>query len=153
MRACSGRWHRPPVPRRAGGIQEPEITVIENDLARQILLGLTAAVFALLAVRSAWVPARVARELGYTLHGANAYSELHAIYVGLWLAHAALGGWAMLHVDQALLGDILALLVLGQPLGRLIALPRYGWPQGPLLAFFALEVVGGAALLCVRPAG
>ena len=127
--------------------------MIEHDLARQILLGLTALVFLLLALRSALVPDTVARELGYALNGANAYSELHAIYVGLWLAHAALGGWAMLHVDQALLGDILALLVLGQPLGRLIALPRYGWPQGPLLAFFVLEVVGGAALLCVRPAG
>ena len=127
--------------------------MIEHDLTRQILLGLTALVFLLLALRSALVPDTVARELGYSLNGANAYSELHAIYVGLWLAHAALGGWAMLHVDQALLGDILALLVLGQPLGRLIALPRYGWPQGPLLAFFVLEVVGGAALLCVRPAG
>ena len=127
--------------------------MIEHDLTRQILLGLTALVFLLLALRSALVPDTVARELGYALNGANAYSELHAIYVGLWLAHAALGGWAMLHVDQALLGDILALLVLGQPLGRLIALPRYGWPQGPLLAFFVLEVVGGAALLCVRPAG
>lgn len=127
--------------------------MIENDLARQILLGLTALVFALLALRSAWVPDTVARELGYTLNGANAYSELHAIYVGLWLAHAALGVWAMLHVDQAALGDVLALLVLGQPLGRLVALPRFGWPQGPLMAFFALEVVGGVALLCVRPAG
>ncbi|MBK8068950.1 MAG: DUF4345 family protein [Rhodanobacteraceae bacterium] len=127
--------------------------MFESDLARQILLGLTAAVFALLALRSAWVPDSVARELGYTLDGANAYSELHAIYVGLWLAHAGLGLWAMLHVEQAVLGDILALLVLGQPLGRLLALPRHGWPQGPLLVFFALEVVGGVALLCVRPAG
>lgn len=126
--------------------------MIEHDLTRQVLLGLTALVFLLLALRSALLPDTVARELGYTLDGANAYSELHAIYVGLWLAHAALGGWAMLHVDQALPGDILALLILGQPLGRLIALPRYGWPQGPLLAFFALEVVGGVALLCVRPA-
>lgn len=125
--------------------------MIDSDLARQVLLGLTALVFAALALRTWWVPDTVARELGYGMSDANGYSELHAIYVGLWLMHAALGVWAALHVDQAVLGDILALLLLGQPLGRLIAVPRYGLPRGPLLAFFALEVIGGLALLAVRP--
>ena len=67
------------------------------------------------------------------------------------MMHAALGLWAALHVDQAVLGDILALLVLGQPLGRLIGAPKFGLPRGPLLAFFVLEVAGGLALLAVRP--
>lgn len=125
---------------------------MESDLARQLLLGLTALVFLVLAVRTWWVPDTVAHELGYRVTAANGYSELHAIYVGLWLAHAALAAYALAHVDQAILGDILAVLVLGQPFGRLIALPRHGLPRGPLLAFFALEVVGGIALLAVRPA-
>jgi hypothetical protein len=125
--------------------------MFESDLTRQVLLGLTALVFLLLALRTWWVPDQVAGELGYRISNANGYSELHAIYVGLWLAHAALGGFAMVHVDHAALGDILALLILGQPLGRLIAVPKYGLPGGPLLAFFALEVIGGLALLAVRP--
>lgn len=125
--------------------------MIESDIARQVLLALTALVFLVLAVRSWWLPNTVAKELGYAISGPNGYSELHAIYVGLWLAHAGLGVWAALHIDQAVLGDVLALLILGQPLGRLIAVPRYGWPRGPLLVFFALELVGGLALLLVRP--
>lgn len=125
--------------------------MFESDLARQILLGLTALVFLILAVRTWWVPDQVVGELGYAIKDANGYSELHAIYVGLWLAHAALGVYAMVHVDEGVLGDILALLILGQPLGRLIAMPKHGVPSGPLLAFFVLEVVGGLALLAVRP--
>lgn len=125
--------------------------MIESDIARQVLLALTALVFLVLAIRSWWLPDTVAKELGYSVSGPNGYSEMHAIYVGLWLAHAGVGLWAALHIDQAVLGDVLALLVLGQPLGRLIAVPRYGWPGGPLLAFFALELAGGMALLLVRP--
>ena len=125
--------------------------MIESDIARQILLALTALVFLVLAVRSWWLPDTVANELGYSVSGPNGYSELHAIYVGLWLAHAGLGVWAALQIDQAVFGDVLALLILGQPLGRLIAVPRFGWPRGPLLAFFALELAGGMVLLLVRP--
>ena len=127
--------------------------MLESDLVRQVLLGLTALVFLILALRTWWLPDTVVRELGYEVRDANGYSELHAIYVGLWLMHAALGLWAALHVDQAVLGDILALLILGQPLGRLIAAPKFGLPRGPLLAFFVLEVAGGLALLAVRPGG
>ena len=42
-------------------------------------------------------------------------------------------------------------LVLAQPLGRSVALVRFGMPRGSLLAFFALELVGGLLLLVVRP--
>lgn len=126
--------------------------MFESDIARAVLLWLIAAVFALLAVRSWWTPQAVARELGYEIADRNGWSELHAIYVGLWLAHALLAGYAALHVELAVLGDAIAVLILGQPLGRLIAAPRHGFPRGPLLAFFALEVVGGLLLLAVRPA-
>lgn len=125
--------------------------MFESDLVRQLLLGLVASVFAVLALRSAWTPDAVARELGYAVAERNGYSELHAIYVGLWLAHAALAGYAALHVEIAVLGDALAVLILGQPLGRLIAAPRYGLPGGVLFAFFLLEAVGGLLLLAVRP--
>lgn len=123
----------------------------ESDLIRQFLLGATGLIFLLLAIRAAVQPDAIAREVGLLPSGANGYSELHAIYLGLWLMHALLAGYALLHVQDALPGDVLALLLLGQPLGRLWALPRYGWPQGPLRVFFVLEIIGGAALLLVRP--
>lgn len=125
--------------------------MVESDLIRQCLLGAVALVFLLLALRAALQPDAIAREVGLTPNGANGYSELHAIYLGLWAMHGVLGVYALLHVEQAILGDTLALLLLGQPLGRLWALPRYGWPQGPLRVFFALEIVGALALLAVRP--
>jgi len=53
-----------------------------------------------------------------------------AIYVGLWLAHAALAFYALRHLNQAILADLLALLILAQPFGRLLALPRFG-PHKP----------------------
>jgi hypothetical protein len=125
--------------------------LIESDLARQVLLCLTALTFLVLAVRTVFSPEKVAFELGYTLGGANGYSELFAIYFGLWLASAALALFAAARVDDPLLGDIVALLVLAQPFGRCVALVRFGMPRGPLMVFFALEVVGGLLLLAVRP--
>lgn len=125
--------------------------MIANELPREILLWLIAAVFALLALRTWWTPQAVARELGYAISDRNGWSELHAIYVGLWLAHALLAGYAALHVQTAVLGDAVALLILGQPLGRLIAAPRHGLPRGALFAFFLLELVGGLLLLVLRP--
>lgn len=125
--------------------------MIENDLIRQILLCLTGLTFLVLAVRTVLSPEKVAAELGYTLVGANGHSELYAIYVGLWIASAAFALLAAARVGDALLGDIVAVLVLAQPFGRCIALIRHGMPRGALLAFFALEVVGGVLLLAVRP--
>jgi hypothetical protein len=125
--------------------------MIDSDLTRQVLLCLTALTFLVLAVRTVFSPEKVASELGYTLVGANGHSELFAIYVGLWIASAALSVFAAMRVGDALLGDIVAMLVLAQPFGRCVALIRYGMPRGPLLIFFALEVVGGVLLLAVRP--
>lgn len=124
-----------------------------SDLIRQCLLGATALVFLILAVRTYLQPGKVAEELGYQLSGANGHSELFAIYVGLWLASGAMAAMAAVYVHEALLGDWVALLVLGQPLGRVLAIPRFGLPRGPLLGFFALEIVGGLLLLAVRPGG
>jgi hypothetical protein len=126
--------------------------MIESDIARQVLLCLTALTFVALAIRTLFVPDKVASGLGYTLGGANGYSEIHAIYFGLWLASGALAVFAAMRIHDALLGDIVAFLVLAQPVGRIVALVRYGMPRGALLGFFALEAVGGLLLLAVRPA-
>jgi len=125
--------------------------VIRSDLARRVLLGLTALVFVLIAIRAVYAPEKIASGLGYILTGPNGYSEIHAIYLGVWLATAVLAVLAAVRIRQALLGDLLAMFVLAQPAGRLIALVRFGLPEGPLLAMFALEVVGGLLILWVRP--
>jgi hypothetical protein len=125
--------------------------MIESDFTRQVLLCLTALTFLVLAARTAFSPEKVAAELGYRLDAPNGYSELYAIYFGLWVATGALAIYAALRADQALPGDIVATLVLAQPVGRGVALVRFGMPRGSLLAFFALELVGGLLLLAVRP--
>ncbi len=124
--------------------------MIELDWLRQVLLILVALAFGALAVRTWIQPALVAAELGFELRPPNGYSELYAIYVGLWGAIAALAVHAAMHVNEPRLGDIVALLILAQPVGRLIAVRRHGWPQGALAGFFTLELVGGGVLLLVR---
>ena len=125
--------------------------MIRSDLARRVLLGLTAAVFVAIAARGVLAPAQMAAGLGYSLSAPNGYSEFYAIYLGLWLATAALAILAAVRIRQPQLGDLLALLVLAQPVGRLYAAALYGLPQGPLLAIFGLELIGGLLVLGVRP--
>lgn len=125
--------------------------MIKSDVARQVLFGITALIFFLIAVRALLMPEKLASGLGYTLQAPNGYSELFAVYVGVWMATAVLALVAIYRTRDALIGDLLALFVLAQPVGRLIALFQYGPPQGTLLFMFFVEAVGGIALLLVRP--
>lgn len=125
--------------------------MIRSNIARQTLLILTALIFVAIAVKTAFFPDESAAALGYSLLKPNGYSELYAVYVGVWLATAFLCLLASVRVRQPLLGDLAAMFVLAQAVARLLALPQFGLPEGPLLAFFALESIGGLALLMVRP--
>ena len=125
--------------------------MIHNDIVRRVLLNLTALVFVVIAVRAVVAPEQMASGLGYVLSGANGYSEFYAIYLGVWMATAMLAIFAAVRVRQPLIGDLVAMFVLAQPLGRLFALMRFGLPEGMLLGMFALETVGGLLILCVRP--
>jgi Domain of unknown function (DUF4345) len=124
---------------------------MRSDVARRLLLYATAAVFLVIAARSVVVPERVASGLGYALLGANGYSEFYAVYLGVWLATAILAVLAAVRVRQALLGDLVAMFVLAQPVGRALALVRFGPPEGVLLGMFVLEALGGLLILAVRP--
>jgi hypothetical protein len=126
--------------------------VIHSDTLRIILLVAVALVFVVIALRAFFTPERVATELGYKLVGVNGYSELFAVYFGIWLATAALAVFAATRVNEPIFGDLVALLVLAQPFGRLFAAFRHGLPQGALLFMFVVEVLGGVLLLGVRPA-
>ena len=124
---------------------------MKSSKVRQVLLGLTAAVFVAIAIASLVAPRVMAQELGYSLLSVDALSEFRAIYVGLWLATAVLLVVAMRHVHLALLGDLCAILVLGQTGGRIMSLLLDGIPSRRVWPMFLLEALGGIALLGVRP--
>jgi Domain of unknown function (DUF4345) len=124
---------------------------LKNSRVRQVLLGLTAAVFASIAVASLLVLHTMAAGLGYTLGSVDALSEFRAVYVGLWLATAALLVVALRRIQERVRGDLGALLVLGQTGGRLLSLGLDGMPSASVWPIFILEALGGLALLVVRP--
>jgi hypothetical protein len=125
--------------------------LIHSDIIRRVLLNLTALVFVVIAARAVVAPEQMASGLGYVLSGANGFSEFYAIYLGVWVATAILAILAAVRVRQPLLGDLVAMFVLAQPVGRFFALMRFGLPEGILLGMFALETVGGLFILSVRP--
>ena len=107
--------------------------------------------FILIAVRAALFPERMASGLGYTLSAPNGFSEMYAVYVGVWVATAVLALVAIFRVSDPLFGDLLAVFLLAQPIARLLALPKWGMPQGTLFVMFIVESIGGIALLLLRP--
>lgn len=125
--------------------------MIRHDLGRRICLCLTALVFFAITVRAILAPEKMAHGLGYMLSNQNSYSEFYAIYFGVWIATAILALLAAVRVRQALLGDLVAMFVLAQPVGRVWALLQYGLPEGTLLVLFVVELIGGLILLLVRP--
>ena len=125
--------------------------MLHSDAWRQTLLWLVAFTFAAIAAYALTAPEHMARGLGYTLQAPNGYNEFYAVYVGVWLATAALAVHATRHIRQPAFGDTVALLILAQPLGRCIAILGHGLPTGPLLYIFILELLGGLALFIVRP--
>lgn len=125
--------------------------MIFSSLGRQALLVLCAAIFVANAVQTVVSPDEWAAGLGFRLRSPNGYSEVFAVYVGIWLATAYLCALAAIRVRESLLGDLAAMFVLSQAVGRVLALPQYGPPEGMLLLLFALEAAGGIALFVVRP--
>lgn len=121
-------------------------------VSRRYLLQVIALASSLAALAAFLDPDRVAASYGLFLVGVNGYSQFYAIYVGTRLATAALALAASRQGDQPILGDITALFVLAQPLGRLAAAFAIGFPQGFLLIVCGLELLGGVLLLAWRPA-
>ena len=125
--------------------------MIESDLLRQVLLSATGVTFVGFALWAIVAPAAFAKPMGYRLDNPNAVSEFHAIYVGVFFAQALLCALAAVRVTDAALGDLVAVFLLAQPVGRLMAAARGSVPTGVLKALFAIEVIGGVILLLVRP--
>lgn len=120
---------------------------------RSQLLGLCATAHSLAALAALLNPDRVAEAMGLFLVGVNGYSQFYAIYVGVRLATAGLALLASRRGDQPILGDLAALFILAQPLGRFVAAFAIGLPKGSLFLVCVVEVLAGLALLALRPRG
>jgi hypothetical protein len=125
--------------------------MIESPRARRVLLVVTGLVFAAIAVGSLVAPATMAEPMRYELGHVDALSEFRAIYVGLWAAHVFACGLAALRIENAALGDVVGVLVLGQGVGRLVSVVLDGPPTQAMWPMLAVELLGGAALLAARP--
>lgn len=128
-----------------------EYLLLYNELARQIVLGATAFTFAFFSLWAIVAPYSLASLLGYELKTPNSISEFHAIYAGVFAAQAMLAFYAFYKIEDAALGDVVAIFLLVQPLGRCIALLRKGVPSGVMRLLFALETLTGIVLLLIRP--
>lgn len=126
--------------------------MIYDDFARQILLAATGGIFIAFATWAVAAPRSMANSLGYRLDSSNAMSEFHAIYLGVFVAQALLCLLAFVRIDDALIGDLVAVFLLAQPIGRAVAGLRGAWPTGLLRLAMVLELFGGLAILFVRPA-
>jgi hypothetical protein len=120
---------------------------------RSQLLQAIATVNSLAALSAMLDPDRTAAAMGLFLVGVNGYSQFYAIYVGVRLATAGLALLAARQGDQPILGDLAALFILAQPLGRFIASFAIGLPQGLLFVVSGIELLAGLALLLLRPRG
>jgi hypothetical protein len=136
---------------RLGGPADAPVTMVRNDVARRVVLVVAALVFVAVAVGTLIAPQVMASQYRLRLDHVDAFNEYRAVYVGLWLAQAALLVFAARHVGWALLGDLGAVLILGQVAGRLISLALDGVPSAQVWPTFVAEVIGGVALLLVRP--
>ena len=120
---------------------------------RSQLLQVTATASSLAALSALLDPDRIANALGLFLVGVNGYSQFYAIHVGVRLATAGLALLAARRGDQPILGDLAALFILAQPLGRIVASFAIGLPQGSLFVVSGIELLVGLALLLLRPHG
>ncbi|WP_208296246.1 hypothetical protein [Telluria antibiotica] len=117
------------------------------------LLSVAATAQSLAALAALLNPDRVADAMGLFLVGVNGYSQFYALYVGVRLATAGLALLAARQGDQPILGDLAALSILAQPLGRFVAAFAIGLPQGLLFVVSGIELAVGLALIGLRPRG
>ena len=117
------------------------------------LLHLSGTASSLAALAALLDPDRIAAVMGLFLIGVNGYSQFYAIYVGVRLATAGLALLAARRGDQPILGDLAALFILAQPVGRFVAAFVIGLPTGSLFVVCVIEVLVGLALLALRPRG
>jgi len=88
---------------------------------------------------------------GYTLNGVDGHNEFRAVYMGFWIGLTVLFFVAAWKIDVPILGDIAALMVLLQALGRLLSFLLDGKPSERFIIVFFLEFISGVFGLLMRP--
>ena len=88
---------------------------------------------------------------GYTLNGVDGHNEFRAVYMGFWIGLTILFFVAAWKIDVPILGDIAALMVLLQALGRLLSFVMDGKPSKQFIIVFFLELVSSVFGLLMRP--
>jgi len=131
----------------------PAASVRSRARVRGALLQAAAMASSLAALAAMLDPDRIALAMGVFLIGVNGYSQFYAIYVGVRLATAGLALLAARRGDLPILGDLAALFILAQPLGRMVAAFAIGLPRGLLFVICGIELAVGLALLLLRPQG
>ena len=117
---------------------------------RRAILAVSALVFAAIAVTSLLDPHGAAATFDNRLESTNSLSEHRAIYVGLWLAHVVVLGWAAYRIDLLYLGDVAGLLILGQVVGRVLSVFLDGLPDSRLVPVAVAELAAGCLLFVTR---
>ena len=113
--------------------------------AARVILAVAGAVYVLLAIAALLQPDFMAAGMGYRLDNIDARNEYSAVYVGLWLATAAIFAIAARSPDPKML-LVCLLLVAGQVLGRTISVVVDGLPGLKSAPAIAIELVGTIVL-------
>lgn len=88
---------------------------------------------------------------GFTLNGADGHNEFRAVYMGFWIGLTILFFAAASKIELPILGDIAALMVLLQALGRLLSFLLDGKPSERFIIVFFLELTSSVFGLLMRP--
>lgn len=88
---------------------------------------------------------------GYTLNGVDGHNEFRAVYMGFWIGLTVLFFVAAWKIEVPILGDIAALMVLLQALGRLLSFLMDGKPSKLFIIVFFLELTSSVFGLLMRP--
>jgi hypothetical protein len=121
--------------------------------ARRVVLAGSGLIFALIAAGAVAWPRLVAARYGLTLDGVEAFNEFRAVFVGFWLALAAMLFVAARRQAPAVLGDLCGLALVLQAGGRLLSLAVDGVPRTDFLAAMLGEALAGIIVLAARPVG
>lgn len=124
---------------------------LQSNRFRSLLLLLAGLGFLAIAIGSTFAPDVMASQLGYLLNNVDARNEFRAVYVGVWTATSILFFTATWYNQIALIGDLGAILILGQVGGRLLSLLLDGIPSEKILPVFTVELISSLAILLIRP--
>lgn len=120
---------------------------------RRVVLAGSGLIFALIAAAAIARPRLVAARYGLTLDGVEGFNEFRAVFVGFWLALAAMLLVAARRQAPTILGDLCGLALFLQAAGRLLSLAVDGVPRSDFLAAMMGEALAGIVVLAARPVG